>query len=157
MTAPVKSSYAIEQELEDAIDYLSQMPPALVYEAILVLKRKGREVAVIRPYIEFLERLKENEGGRVTPYDNEDIDIVQRRLILAAELVERELILYQEGNSIYFLAEKEGVEKPKVVGKNPKTSIESHIPGASSQRPLYSRVGSWKYQCNIRRGHRTFP
>ena len=72
-----------------------------ISEAKLSTAPKGRAEA-LREYIEFIERLKESEAGKIEPQRGESPRTTRRRLGDAGRLAGKDLVIKKDGEVIYF-------------------------------------------------------
>ena len=77
-------------------------------DARLELSLKGRRGALMRRYMDFINRVETGQAGKLIPEDGETTAALRRRLGAAAELLGKSLVINRQGNTVYFWEQEPG-------------------------------------------------
>ena len=93
-------------------------------DAKLELSLTGKRGAVIRQYMDYINRLGAAQAGKLSPDEGETTAAVRRRLGAAAQLLGKNLVVNRQGNLVYFW-EADSTPGRRRRGRRRKTDAET--------------------------------
>ena len=95
-----------------------------IQDAQLELSLTGKRGAIVRQYIDYIERLESGQAGKLIPDAGETTAAIRRRLGAAARLMGKSLVVNRQGDAVYFWEEGSG-PAPSRRGRRRKTAAET--------------------------------
>ena len=73
----------------------------------------GKRAEIIREYGGYIGQLGPNQAGKLTPDEGESVATVRRRVVAAAKLVNRDLVISRGGEVVFFWSAPKRRRRPR--------------------------------------------
>jgi hypothetical protein len=73
----------------------------------------GRQGSFMNEYVDYIQQVPQGQAGKLHPVENEKPTTLQRRLVIAAQVLGINLVIKRSGEDVYFWSEDKGDEQPR--------------------------------------------
>jgi hypothetical protein len=84
----------------------------------------GRQKTFLDDYVTYIQQLPKGQAGRLRIKEQENAFTIRRRLGVAAQTLDINLIIKRSGNDVYFWREDTGEEQPRAKRSYTRRAIE---------------------------------
>ncbi len=77
----------------------------------------GRRLELVKEYLPYIEKLGEDQAGKLQPIKGEKVTTIKRRLNDAARLANKNIVVKRAGDQLYFWLETERAEPKRKRGR----------------------------------------